>query len=374
MRVLVCPDKFRGTLGAAAAAEAIATGWRRIRPDDEIDLAPMADGGEGTAEALVGDDGRWVRATVEGPLGDPVEAALAIAADGTAVVESARASGLAVLAGSRRDPRRTSTSGTGRLLAHALDEGATTVLVCLGGSATNDGGTGMAAALGARFLDGGGAPLAPGGAALLSLARIDLTGLDPRLAHTRIVGLADVTNPLTGPNGASAVFGPQKGASPDDVWLLDRALVHLAAVTEHDLGASPADEPGAGAAGGLGFGLVAFLGARLRPGAVAVAEAVGLDERIAAADLVITGEGAFDATSLGGKVVGHVLASARTAGVPAAILAGRADHVGANAGTGERVEVRTLADEVGTETATGEPWTSLVRVAAALAGARDGAS
>lgn len=372
MRVLVCPDKFRGTLGAQAATDAIATGWRRVRPADELDLAPMADGGEGTAEALVGEHGRWVRTTVEGPLGDPVEATIGITSDGAAVVESARASGVALLAESRRDPRRTGTSGTGQLMRCALDEGATTILVCLGGSATNDGGTGMATALGARFLGADGAPLAPGGAALTTLARIDLTGLDPRIPRTRVVGLADVRIPLTGPNGASAVFGPQKGASPDDVWLLERALVHLAAVTERDLGSSPADEPGAGAAGGLGFGLLAFVGGRLRPGAVAVAEALGLERRVAEADLVITGEGTFDATSLEGKVVGHVLDLARTAGAPAAVLAGRNDLADDDRSTA-RVTVRSLVEAVGSRAALEDPRTSLAALAASLAGSIEAA-
>lgn len=359
MRVLVCPDKFRGTLGAAGVAEAIATGWHRARPDDELDLAPMADGGEGSADALIGDGGRWVSCTVRGPLGDPIDAAFALRRDGVAVIESARASGFALLSDARRDPRRTTTEGTGDLMRRALDEGASQLLVCLGGSATNDGGTGMAVALGARFLDSAGDPLSPGGAALLDLASIDLTGLDRRLATTRVVALADVRNPLTGPQGASAVFGPQKGASGDDVWVLDRALAHLAAVTWRDVGISPADEPGAGAAGGLGFGLLAFTGARLRPGAAAVAEAIELERRVREADLVITGEGSFDATSLQGKVVGYVLDLGRTAGTPVRVVAGRVD--------GYRTGVVSVADEVGLEAAMTQTRGSLVRVAASLA-------
>lgn len=361
MRVLVCPDKFRGTLGAAAVADAIGAGWRRERPDDEIDIAPMADGGEGTAEALVGARGRWVSATVSGPRGDDIEARFALLSDGTAVIESARASGIGLLAHGRRDPRRTTTLGTGQLIGAALDEGAQEVLVCLGGSGTNDGGTGMATGLGARFLDATGTPLAPGGAALLDLATIDLTRLDPRIARTRVVGLADVENPLTGPQGASVVFGPQKGASEEDVWVLDQALAHLAAVTARDVGVSPVDEPGAGAAGGLGFGLMAYLGAHLRQGAAAVADAVGLERRIEEADLVITGEGAFDATSLQGKVVGHVVTLAERARVPVKVLCGRRGE------GGDGVDAVALVDEVGLEAAMGDPRASLRTVSAALA-------
>jgi glycerate kinase len=366
MRVLVCPDKFRGTLGAASAAQAIATGWRRIRPNDELDLAPMADGGEGTAEALVGERGRWITSIVRGPLGDPVDASFAMTADGTAVVESARASGSALVSGSRRDPRRTSTVGTGELILRALEEGPGTVLVCLGGSATNDGGVGMATALGGRFLDAAGAPVAPGGAGLVSLSRIDLTGLDHRLARTTVVGLVDVRNPLTGPNGASVVFAPQKGASEDDVWLLDRALTHLAAVTARDVGIAPTDEPGAGAAGGLGFGLVAFVGARLREGAAAVAEVLDLEGRVARADIVVTGEGRLDATSIDGKVVGHVLGLTRSTGVATAVLAGRVDLDREDERVAH-VEVRSLVEAFGPDVAMGDARSSLVEVAASLA-------
>ncbi len=270
VRVLVAPDKFRGTLTARQAAEAFATGWRRARPGDDLELVPMADGGEGTLDALVDAlHGRIVPATVRGPFGDRVEAAFGLATAGghtTGVIEMARASGLALLDASRRDPSRASTRGTGELISLALDAGADRLVVCIGGSATNDGGVGMAAALGARFLDAEGRPIADGGAALAALTRIDLTALHPGLAVAQVSGACDVDNPLTGPAGASAVYGPQKGASADDVVVLDRALAHLAAVVERDLGVSLRDEPGAGAAGGLGFGLLAFCGARLSPG------------------------------------------------------------------------------------------------------------
>ena len=272
MRVLLAPDKFRGTLTAAEAARAMAAGWRRVRPNDELELVPMADGGEGTLEVLVraaGSRGRIERAPATGPLGDLLEAPLGLIdvdAGRLAVVESATVSGLGLVSPSRRDPMRASSVGTGEMMTAALDRGADRVLVCLGGSATNDGGVGMARALGIRFLDAAGRELRRGGAALLDLVRIDATERDRRVELAQIVGAADVDNPLTGPSGASAVYGPQKGATPDEVLLLDRALGHLAAVVHRDLGVSPKDEPGAGAAGGLGFGLLAFGAGRLRPG------------------------------------------------------------------------------------------------------------
>ena len=295
MRILVAPDKFRGTLTARQAAEAFATGWRRERPDDDLELMPMADGGEGTMDALVDAlGGRVEAATVTGPLGDRVEAAFASVSskDGRlGVVEMARASGLALLDEGRRDPLRTTTRGTGELMARAIDAGAERLVVCIGGSATNDGGVGMASALGGRFLDATGRPIADGGEALVTLARIDLSAMHPGLARVQVTGACDVDNPLTGPSGASAVYGPQKGASADVVAVLDRALGHLAAVVERDLAIALRDEPGAGAAGGLGFGLMAFCGARLHPGVEVVIDAVGLVERIARADLVDDGRG-----------------------------------------------------------------------------------
>lgn len=361
MRVLVCPDKFRGTLTARQAAEAFETGWRRVRPNDDLVLLPMADGGEGTLEALLGPGDRRLTVPVAGPLGDRMQADLGLMDDGTAVVETARAAGLALLDPARRDPRRTATRGVGDLLRAALDRDARRVLVCLGGSATNDGGAGMARALGARFLDGAGAEIGEGGAALLGLTRIDLTPLDPRLPHVEIVGLTDVDNPLCGPTGASAVFGPQKGASSEDIRLLDGALGHLAAVANRDLGVDLAREPGAGAAGGLGFGLMAFLGARLRPGALAVADSLGLEERMAAVDLVVTGEGAFDETSRHTKVVGTVLGLAALARTRAMVVCGRAEV------QPDGVEVVSLTEEAGEEAALGDARRSVEAVAAGLA-------
>ena len=365
MRVLVAPDKFRGTLTARQAAEAIETGWRRARPDDDVDLVPMADGGEGTLEALVDAQGGRVEATTAtGPLGDPVDAAFGIVdtADGlTGVVESARASGLALLGEGRRDPLRTTTRGTGQLILAALDAGARRVVVCLGGSATNDGGVGMAAALGIRFLDAQGRDLAGGGAAVLDLARIDGRDLHPAVAGASFLGATDVENPLCGPAGASHVYGPQKGASPDDVFLLDRALGHLAAVVHHDLGIALKDEPGAGAAGGLGFGLLAFCGARLRRGVDVVMDAVDLGGRMEGAGLVITGEGSLDAQSLYGKVPAGVIRLAGLHSVPVAVLCGRAEV------TPDGVTVRSLVDRVGEEDALGHARRSLEFLANELA-------
>jgi glycerate kinase len=365
MRVLVAPDKFRGTLTARQAAEAMASGWRRVRPDDELTIVPMADGGEGTLEALVAAlNGRTEAVPTTGPMGDPVVAPLGLVGDddGTlAVVESATASGLALISTARRDPMRATTAGTGELIAAALDRGAGRILVCLGGSATNDGGAGMASALGIRLLDDVGRELPAGGAALLRLARIDASGRDRRLDHVQVRGATDVDNPLTGRMGASAVYGPQKGASRDDVLLLDRALGHLAAVVHRDLGVSPRDEPGAGAAGGLGFGLLAFCGARLRPGVGVVMEAVGLEAKIATTELVLTGEGSLDVQSLNGKVPDGIMRTAGLAGVPVAILCGRADIHPAGA------TVVSLVDRVGAEAALGDARRSLELVAAELA-------
>ncbi len=329
MRVLMAPDKFRGTLSAPAAASAMAAGWRRARPDDEVACVPMADGGEGTLDVLVEAlGGERYRARVSGPLGDPVDAeygTLGGAAGRVAVVEMARASGLDLIGESRRDPLRTSTRGTGDLIRAALDQGPAEVIVGMGGSATNDGGAGMAQALGARLVGAAGAEIGPGGASLLDLAHIDLSGLDPRVRGTRFVVASDVDSPLTGPLGASAGYGPQKGATPEAVAFLDGALGHLAAVIHRDLGLDVSNLPSGGAAGGLGAGLVAFLGARVRPGTEVVAEAVGLWERLLRSDLVVTGEGKLDDQSLRGKVVAGVLEAARGSGVPTLVVCGRAD-------------------------------------------------
>ena len=349
MRVLVAPDKFKGTLTAEQAAAAIGRGWERGDPDAHVETVPMADGGEGTLDALVAALGgdRFSR-SVSGPLGDPVEGEFAVVSsdDGDlGVVEMARASGLALIAPSRRDPRRTSTRGTGELILAVCRKGVSRVLVCIGGSATNDGGAGMAQAVGVRLLDQAGRDLRPGGAALLDLATVDMGPLDRSVRDASFTVATDVNNPLVGPQGASAVYGPQKGATPQDVALLDEALGHLAAVIHRDLGLDIRNVPGAGAAGGLGGGLMAFLGARLRPGVDVVMEAVGLPRRMERADLVVTGEGMFDEQSLHGKAPAGVLRVAEEFRVPAVVLCGqkRADLGSAR--------VVALADRYGLEPA-----------------------
>jgi glycerate kinase len=365
VRVLVAPDKFKGTLTAAQAAHAIASGWRRSRPGDDLDELPMADGGEGSLDAILAAlGGHRHRVTVPGPLGDPVDAPFGIVSRGGdrhAVIETAMACGLQLVGADRRDPMRASTFGVGELLLAACRAGVDEALVCVGGSATNDAGAGMAQALGVELLDAQRRPIGPGGRGLLDLATIDVRGLDRAVANTAIVAAADVDNPLTGPAGASAVYGPQKGATPEDVVVLDRALAHLAAVIARDLGIDVRGLPGAGAAGGLGAGLVAFLGARLRRGADSVMDAVGFDERLAAADLVVTGEGRFDEQSLRGKVPAAVLGAAGRAGRPVVILCGEAtiDVPG--------VEVRSMVTRVGLEEAIEQPRRALEDLAAELA-------
>ena len=327
MRVLVAPDKFKGTLSAEGAGLAIAAGWRRAMPEDEVEVVPIADGGEGTLDALrTALHGELRRVRVSGPLGDPVDAEYALVESGgerLGAIEMARASGLGLVPARRRDPLRASTRGTGELILAACGDGAGRLIVCIGGSATNDGGAGMAQAMGTRLLDAEGRDLRPGGAALLDLATIDLRSLDQAARRVAFVAATDVDNPLVGPHGAAAVYGPQKGASPDDVLLLDRALAHLAAVIHRDLGIDVRGIPGAGAAGGLGAGLMAFLGAKLRPGADVVLEAVGLRDRMEGTDLLITGEGRFDEQSLRGKAAAAALRMAAEMGIPAAVLCGQ---------------------------------------------------
>ncbi|WAL74768.1 glycerate kinase [Kitasatospora sp. YST-16] len=318
MRVVIAPDSFKGTVTAADAARALAEGWHSVRPDDRLALRPMADGGEGTLAAVTA--AHPGAATVRvggrtGPDGRPVDGAYALLPDGTAVVELATASGLPLLDG-RPAPLTATTRGTGELVAAALDAGATRLLLGLGGSATTDGGTGLLAALGLRLLDADGRLLPDGGGALVRAHRVDRTRLRP--APPRGVELlTDVTNPLLGPDGAATVYGPQKGAGPTETARLEAGLARLAEL----LGGDPG-QAGAGAAGGTAYGLTAAWGATTTPGATAVADLLHLDEAIGRADLVITGEGRFDATSLRGKAVGEVLARAARAGVPAQVVAG----------------------------------------------------
>jgi glycerate kinase len=321
MRVVVAPDKFEGSLTAEQAAKAIEAGLRRARADVEVVRLPVGDGGAGTLAAVVAAGFQRVPVQATGPTGEPVQAAIAVRGD-RAFVEMAEASGLRRLPGGRRAPLQATTYGTGELLRAALDLSVTEIVLGIGGSATTDGGTGMASALGARFLDADGEPLPPGGASLLRLARIDTAGLDPRIAKVRVTVAADVDNPLVGPNGAAAVYGPQKGASPEDVLLLDSALRRYARVLSTDLGADLADAPGAGAAGGLGAGAIAFLGAELRSGIELVLDLIGFHQAVEGADLVITGEGKIDFQSLRGKAPFGVAGAAAQHGVPVVAVGG----------------------------------------------------
>ena len=327
MRVLIAPQEFKGSLTAVEAAELISEAALRVWPDVEIDSAPLADGGPGTVAALVrAAGGRTSIARVDGPLGVPVDARWGRIEEGrTAVIEMAAAAGLTLLAPEQLDPRRASTFGVGELITHALDAGVERILIGVGGSATNDGGAGMAEALGTRCYDEQGRRLAPGGAALAALARIDVSEFDPRLRSVEIQVLCDVQNPLLGPEGASAVYGPQKGADPACVLELDRALANYAAMLEQDLGVKVADVPGAGAAGGLAAGLLAFCGATLISGFTAIADAANLAERVAQADLVIGGEGRLDTQSAYGKTVAGVAAMSVAAQVPCVAVAGTVD-------------------------------------------------
>ncbi len=326
MRVLIAPQEFKGTLTARQAAQAMAEGLRRVLPEAELELLPMADGGPGTLEALVeATGGRYSESTVQDPLGRPVRARWGIlggAGPRCAAIEMAAASGLTLLREDERDPRRTSTFGTGELLLAALDDGCRRIIVGVGGSATNDGGAGAGQALGARLLDGEGQDLPAGGAALIDLARIDLRALDPRLRECEVIVATDVTNPLCGRDGASLVYGPQKGASEAVALALDAALARYAAVIGRDLGAQVADLPGAGAAGGLAAGLVALCGASIASGFEVVADAAGLAGRLERADLAVTGEGRLDRQSAFGKTTAGVARAARAANTPVVAIAG----------------------------------------------------
>lgn len=323
-RVLIAADKFKGSLTAVQVAERVTAGLRRVVPEVEVEALPVADGGDGTVDAAVaaGFERREVR--VAGPLGHEVTAAFALRGE-TAVVEMAEASGLQRLPAGVFAPLTASTYGSGELLRAALDAGARTIVFGVGGSATTDGGAGMLSALGARFLDADGEPVAPGGGGLAELARADLTGLDPRLASVELILASDVDNPLTGPKGAPVVYGPQKGASPDDVEILDAALAHFAKALEEPLGpeaAKYAASPGAGAAGGIGYGAL-LLGARFRPGIEVMLEVLGFAPALRWASLVITGEGSLDEQTLHGKAPAGVAAAARAADKEVIAVCGR---------------------------------------------------
>jgi len=325
MRIVIAPNAFKGSLSAQDAAEAIAEGVRVAAADAELVLVPIADGGDGTVDALVAaTQGERRTLRVRGPLDDSVDAEYGlIDAGSSAVIEMAKAAGLALVPPAKRDPRVTTTYGVGELLQRGYDEGARHFIVGIGGSATNDGGAGMAQALGYHLLDAQGHELPPGGLALKRLTRIHVGGVHANWKKADVDVACDVTNPLTGPSGASAVYGPQKGATPEMVIELDAALKRFAQIIRRDLGVDVEQLPGAGAAGGLGAGLVAFTGARLRPGAEMVMVALRLDDRLAGAQLVITGEGRLDSqTARFGKGPAAVARHARQAGIPVVAIGG----------------------------------------------------
>ena len=323
-KIVIAPQEFKGSLTAIEIARAVRIGVLRAIPGAETVLAPVADGGDGTLQALVDSSGgRIESADVTGPLGDDVVAEWGGLGDGeTAVIEMARSSGLALVDLDERDPRRATTRGVGELISTALDAGQSKFIIGIGGSATNDGGAGMMQALGASLLDATDRELEPGGAALARLDRIDVSDLDDRVRSTSVVVACDVNNPLCGPTGASAVFGPQKGATPDIVAELDAALSHFADIMERDLGADVRDRAGAGAAGGLGAGLMALLDAELKAGVDIVLDAVGLDKQLEDADLVITGEGQIDASTVFNKAPVGVARLASQRGIPVIALSG----------------------------------------------------
>ena len=324
MKIVAAPNAFKGCLSASAAAQAMAEGIRRVLPEAEVVCVPVADGGDGLVDvAIEGLAGEPRMVAVTGPLGDPLQATFCyVPAMGFAAIEMALASGLALLPEDRRDPMRTTTRGTGELIAAALDLGVSRIGVGIGGSATNDGGIGMAAALGVRFLDEHGETVEPVGGSLGEIRRIDMSGLDPRAKSVRFEAVCDVDNPLCGPKGAAAVYGPQKGATPEQVAVLDAGLANLADVIERTLGLDVRGLPGAGAAGGLGAGLHAFLGAELRRGVDLVLDLVNLDEKLRGARLVLTGEGQIDFQTVFGKAPAGVGAAAKARGVPCVAIAG----------------------------------------------------
>ncbi|WP_100489556.1 glycerate kinase [Sporolactobacillus pectinivorans] len=324
MKIVIAPDSFKESLSALEAAEAIQKGLEKVWPEAEFVLVPMADGGEGTVQSLI-DATRGTRINQEvcGPLGQRVSGFFGLLGNGkTAVIEMAAAAGLEYVPPEKRNPMKATTYGVGELIRAALDRGARHILLGLGGSATNDGGCGMAQALGARLLDKHGHAIGRGGAALRDLETIDMTDYDPRIAETTFEIATDVTNPLTGKRGASTVFGPQKGASPEDVALLDRGLKHYAEIVKRDLNRLIDDVPGAGAAGGLGAGALCFLQGTLLPGINLVIKETKLEEKMHHASLVITGEGKIDGQTIYGKAPVGVARAAKNQHIPVIAFAG----------------------------------------------------
>lgn len=323
-KIVFAPQGFKESLTGIEIARAMAEGAKRVWPDAEAVLVPVADGGDGTLQSLVDASGGEVRtANAIDPLGREIEVEWGALGDGkTAVIEMARSSGLALLGTDERDPMNSTTFGVGQVMKAALDTGFSHFIIGIGGSATNDGGAGMAQALGARLLDASGNELAHGGAALAKLERIDVSGFDERLKNASIEVACDVNNPLCGPTGASAIFGPQKGATEEQIKELDAALNRFGEIAKRDLGRDVSEIPGAGAAGGLGAGLMAFANARLRLGADIVLEAVKLEEQLEDADLVVVGEGQFDRSTVFNKSPVAVAQRARQHGIPVVGIAG----------------------------------------------------
>jgi glycerate kinase len=325
MKIVIAPDSFKGNLTAKQVADAIEIGINRVIPDAEIVKIPMADGGEGTVQALVdATDGEIIIAEVSDPLGNRIKAEFGILGDSqkTAVIEMASASGLPLVPRDKRNPMLTTTYGTGELIRIALDKGCRKLIVGIGGSATVDGGAGMAQALGVRLLDKNGNEIPKGGGGLEHLDHIDTTSLDPRITETTTIVACDVDNPLVGPRGAPEVFGPQKGATPEMVKILDKFLDRYADIIKSDLGIDIKNIPGAGAAGGLGAGLMAFLGAQLRSGIDIVIDASELEKHIKDTDIVITGEGKIDRQTIYGKTPIGVARTAKKYGIPVIAFAG----------------------------------------------------
>ena len=324
MKILVAPQEFKGSISALSVAEAAKTGVIRVFPEAEVVLCPVADGGDGTLETLVEVSGGEVRTcNVQNPIGETIKAQWGAMGDGvTAVIEMARTSGLALLSLEERDPLNSSTFGLGQAILEALDEGFRNFIIGIGGSATNDAGAGMAQALGATLLDAKGKPIAFGGAALADLSSIDISKMDTRIENSQFMVACDVSNPLTGNEGASAVYGPQKGATPEMVAELDNALLNFAEIVKKDIGKNVSEISGAGAAGGLGAGMLAFMGAELRAGVDIVLETVQLREKLSGVDLVITGEGGMDFQTVYNKAPIGVARIAGEFNIPTIAIAG----------------------------------------------------
>ncbi|MBT2575776.1 glycerate kinase [Bacillus sp. ISL-51] len=324
MKIVIAPDSFKESMTSKEAADSIEKGFKTVFPDADYTKIPVADGGEGTVQALVdATEGRIIEKTVTGPLGTPVSAAYGLLGNGrTAVIEMAQASGLHLVPRHLRNPLQTTTRGTGELIADAVSYGVTEIIIGLGGSATNDGGAGMASALGVRFLNNDGQEIADGGGSLHHLAAIDMSRLSPDVQRVKVHAACDVENPLTGENGASFVFGPQKGASEETKVLLDQNLHHFASVLKRQLGIEADKVKGAGAAGGLGAGLIAFLHAELKSGIEIVLDTLSFSDQIRGADLVITGEGQIDGQTIFGKTPAGIAKCAAAQGIPVIALAG----------------------------------------------------